>query len=310
LQIAGLPRPTLPPRQSSGRLELARWLTASANPLTPRVMANRVWLHLLGRGLVETPDDFGSTSEPPSHPELLDHLASEFVRNGWSIKRLIRTIVLSRTYRLSSATASLAKLDDGPLVKDPDNRLYWRADLRRLQIEPLRDSLLAAAGELTTERPAGIQVAGIGGKSIKSVAHSLLDLDSPYRSVYLPVLRSHVPETYSTFDFPDPCQIIGRREVTTVAPQALFFMNSRFVTGCAETTAELLLRAPLATNTARIDWLYRRLLARPPSSDEQADALAFLEQIASNPSSSQSPVESWTTVVQALMASAEFRYIR
>jgi hypothetical protein len=302
VKIKGLPPLAKPAANSSGRLELARWIASPKHPLTARVAVNRIWLHLIGQGLVATPDDFGVTSEPPSHPELLDHLASRFMNDGWSVKKLIRAIVLSRTYQLSSATLGHAGNDT-----DPQNVLCWRANLRRLEFEPLRDSLLAASDQLTLDRPEGIQVVGIGGKSAKTQVQSLLGLDAPYRTVYLPVIRSRVPETYSIFDFPDPCQIAGRREVTTVAPQALFFLNNSFVIDCAEATAARALKRPGANDSARVTWLYRQLLSRGPSPAEVRDALELLRDLGGN---STSDVAAWTTLVQGLIASAEFRYLR
>ncbi|MBL8827583.1 MAG: DUF1553 domain-containing protein, partial [Planctomycetaceae bacterium] len=302
VKIAGLPPITKPGPNASGRLELARWIASPRHPLTARVIVNRVWQHLIGQPLVATPDDFGATSEPPSHPELLDHLASRFIADGWSIKKLVRTIVLSRTYQLSGATRGQPAHE-----ADPQNTLCWRANLRRLEFEPLRDSLLVAAGELTFDRPEGIQIAGIGGKSAKSQVHSLLDIDAPYRTIYLPVIRGRLPETFNTFDFPDPCQIAGRRDVTTVAPQALFFLNSRLVTDCAEATAARVLKSSSTTDAARLTWLYQTLFARAPTADEVTAAAGLFKDLQRHGADAES---CWTTLVQGLLASAEFRYIR
>ncbi|HEX3871495.1 MAG TPA: DUF1553 domain-containing protein, partial [Pirellulales bacterium] len=251
-----------------------------------------------GTGLVATPDEFGMSGELPTHPELLDHLASRLVADGWSLKRVIRRIVLSRTYRLSSNT-----LVNSAREADAANTLYWRANLRRLEWEPLRDSLLQVAGSLSTERPEGVQVSGIGGKTSKSKTGSLLDITDPYRTIYLPVLRAAVPESYSTFDFPDPCQISGRRDVTTVAPQALFFMNSRFVESCAQGAAQKWC-VEIPREEPRIDGAYRRIFGRSPTSDEIAETQRLLADVAG------SEVERWGVLVQALVASAEFRYLR
>lgn len=177
--LSGLPGIS---RDASGRLQLARWIVSPDNPLTARVMANRIWEHLFGQGLVRTVDDFGSTGEAPTHPELLDHLSTRF-RETWSMKSLIRSIVLSRTYRQSSAGQT-----DGQRI-DPGNELYWRMNLKRLEVEPLRDALLVAAGRISFERPRGIQVAGTGGKGKWGETRGLLGIDAPYRTLYLPVLR-------------------------------------------------------------------------------------------------------------------------
>lgn len=303
VRIPGLP--AMPPIAdgASGRLELARWIASPEHPLTARVAANRVWSHLFGRGLVRSVDNFGTQGEQPSHPELLDHLAARFIASGWSTKGLIRSIVLSRTYRLSSAGLQLAK------QRDPGNELYWRGTMRRLELEAIRDSLLLAAGRLEHMRPESIQVAGMGGKGRGGVVRSLLDTDAPYRTVYLPVLRSLMPELYSTFDFSDPCQIAGQREVTTVAPQALYFMNGGSVIACAQAAAEELLRPARSSDADRVATAYLRLLSRPATADEIDAALDLMNDL-NPPASARDPrLHRWTTFVQALLASAEFRYL-
>lgn len=304
VKIPGLPGIAAISAKNSGRLELARWITSPDNPLTARVMANRVWAHLFGAGLVATVDDFGANSEPPPNPELLDHLAARFRDDGWSVKKLIRAIVLSRTYRQSSDGRADAQ------EIDPQNLFFWRMNIRRLELEPLRDTLLAVSGRLTTERPQGVQVAGIGGKSRLSAVSSLLAFDAPYRTVYIPVIRSRVPEEYATFDFPDPCLIQGQREVTTVAPQALFFMNSAFVTGCARRCASQLLKEVDAIDAARVAWAYQHVLGRPADGDEVAQAIEFVRTLRPASSEKEPDLYRWTVLVQALLSSAEFRYVR
>lgn len=303
-QIPGLPRGPAVAANSSGRLELARWITSAEQPLTPRVMANRVWQHLFGVGIVRTVDDFGINSEDPTHPELLDHLAVQFRRDGWSLKKLIRSIVLSRTYRLSSKHQTAAATSDG------SNSLYWRMNLRRLEMEPLRDALLEVAGRLELEPPTGVQIAGIGGKSSQSQVRSLLRFDSGYRTVYLPVIRARLPEEFTTFDFPDPCLLQGQREVTTVAPQALFFLNSDFVVECARDTATRMLAAELSDDRARIDWIYRRCFARPAEASEVTGALQLIRDLQPAATERDPELYRWSALIQALFASAEFRYLR
>lgn len=303
LLIPGLPRGIPSSASSGGRLELAQWLTSAEQPLTPRVMANRVWQHLFGAGIVRTVDDFGTNSEVPTNSELLDHLAARFRNEGWSIKKLIRRIVLSRTYRLSTASQTAAQeIDSG-------NTLHWRMNLKRLEIEPLRDSLLEIAGRLVLDPPEGIQIAGVGGKSSLSQVRSLLRFDSGYRTVYLPVIRAKLPEEFSTFDFPDPCLLQGQREVTTVAPQALFFLNSDFVSGCANDTAARMLDVT-TTDKSRVDWIYRRVFARPATPDEEAAAIKLVEDLQPGTNVRDADLYRWTTLIQALFASAEFRYLR
>jgi hypothetical protein len=303
LRIAGLPRMEAVPGGASGRMELARWIVSDENPLTARVLANRIWLHLFGAGLVRTVDDFGVNSEPPTHPELLDHLAIQLRENGWSQKELIRSIVLSRTYRQSSAGRADAH------ERDPQNALVWRMNLKRLEWEPLRDTMLAVAGRLQFERPEGIQVSGIGGKSRQSQVASLLPIYAPYRTVYLPVIRARLPDEYGTFDFPDPCLLLGQREVTTVAPQALFFMNSDLVASCARQAGEALLKAD-ESDAERVASVYRRVLRREPAADERADALRLLSELEPAGEAREEELYRWTALVQALFATAEFRYVR
>jgi hypothetical protein len=276
----GMPAlPPLPkiPAKSSGRLELAQWMTQNTHPLTSRVMVNRLWQHLFGEGIVRTVDDFGTTGSNPTHPELLDHLAIRFVENGWSVKKMIRTMMLSRTYRLAST--------GNPEHPDAGNKLRWRQNPKRLELEPLRDTLLQLAGQLTFDRPQGIQVAGTGGKGRHGVTRGLLSPEDPYRTIYLPVVRDNVPELFSTFDFPGPTQIKGQRDVTTVAPQALFFMNNPLV---EELAAEIADKAGKEVKTA-----YKLVLGREPSLEEIADARDLDLQ----------------TLVQALLGTAEFRYV-
>lgn len=302
LRIPGLPRLPAIPSDASGRLELARWIALPEHPLTARVFVNRVWLHLLGKPLVPTVDDFGSSGEPPTHPELLDHLATRFVEQGWSVKSLIRSIVLSRTYRQTSRSRPKGE------AIDPQNALYWRADVRRLEVEPLRDSLLHAAGRLTFDRPDGIQIAGTGGKGRAGHVRSLLTIEAPYRTIYLPVIRSTLPEMFTTFDFPDPTQIQGRRYVTTVATQSLFLMNNALVLDCARLAASRVLEND--SDDERVREAYLLLINREPSADERSEGLEFLRSL-NPPQDERRPDEyRWTCLIQALMCSAEFRNVR
>ena len=304
LRIPGLPRIEAIDDDSSGRLELARWIMADDNPLTARVLANRVWQKLCGAGLVRTVDDFGVNSEPPTHPELLDHLATQFREDGWSLKRLIRRVMLSRTYQISSAGQAAAH------EQDPQNEFYWRMNRRRLELEPLRDALLVVAGRLETERPTGIQVMGTGGKSRLSQAASLLPFDSPCRTVYLPVIRAHLPEEFGTFDFPDPCLLQGQREVTTVAPQALFFMNGDFVVDCANQAASELLADGPSSDDERVTRTYQRALQREPTADEIQQAIALVESLQPASNARDPDRYRWAALIQALVSTAEFRYLR
>jgi hypothetical protein len=287
--------------ETSGRLELAEWLASPDHPLTARVMVNRVWGHLFGHGIVGTVDNFGLSGEAPVHPELLDHLATRFVENKWSVKSLIREIVLSRVYRLSTTHEA------GNAAKDEDNRLHWRANLRRLEAEAIRDSLLAAGGMLQTERPDGAPMDASDRPNAKGKGKKRGDaadpIASPVRSVYLPVMRSKLPGMFTVFDFAEPDQVNGQRDVTTVPPQALFLLNNPFVVDVSKKAAERILAQDLPDEPSRLRYAYAYTLCRYPTDAEVTRSLAFLEEGGENREAS------WTALTQALYSSAEFRYV-
>ena len=302
--------------QESGRLQLAAWLTSEQNPLTARVWVNRVWLHLFGRGLVDTPDDFGVTGSKPSHPLLLDHLAGTFMDQGWSTKELIRTIVLSRTYQMASdVTGNGQELD-------PDNLLLWHMSLRRMEVEPFRDSLLAVSGKLNLERPSGTgmqpHVAGIEKYEFNSGLKVPPEmLTSTHRSIYLPVIRGSLPEMLQLFDFADPNTLIGQRDQTTVPSQSLFLMNSTTIINLSGDTADRLLSHSELDNAQKLDLLYELTLSRKPSSAEKATALEFLagdQGLVTQPNETRMDEElvrqAWISVCQAVFASSEFRHVK
>ncbi len=293
LQVANYGPPPEMPTNSSGRLELARWIVDPANPLTSRVMANRVWHWLIGVGLVRTVDNFGTTGETPSHPELLDHLAVQFVQQGWSVKKLIREIVLSRTYRLSSTQIEQQT--------DPQNRLLAHMNRRRLDAESLRDTMLSVGGTLKLE---------MGGATFPANLKTDVgfQFQTPRRSVYVPVFRSSLPEIFEVFDFANPSMVTGRREVSTVAPQALFMMNHTFVRTQARLAAEqLLAKADLAVPD-RIDHAYLQILGRHATETEVSLSQGFLESVSDT--TEQAQVNAWTQMVQSMFLTIEFRYIR
>ena len=292
-----------PPAEQSGRLELARWLTHPDHPLTARVFVNRVWHHLLGAGLVRTVDNFGMTGEPPSHPKLLDHLAIEFVANGWSTKTLIRQIVLSRTYRQAST------FDEAAFQIDPDNRLLWRASKRRLDAEVIRDAMLVAAGDFDTVRPEGSLVARvIGDRPVSLIGLDKrvpTDLDgSRHRSVYLPVLRDRLPDVLDLFDFAEPSLVTGARETTNVPLQALYLMNSPFIHDRAVSLAR---RVGAKSGDAKEQVMQAFLLcfSRPPDSEELKLASEFLGQ--QTKANGEDEPQVLVSFCQALLATAEFR---
>ena len=257
----------------SGRRELADWLASPANPLTARVIVNRVWLHLFGRGLVPTPDNFGAAGARPSHPELLDTLAVEFMNDGWSIKGLIRRIVLSRAYGLDSAH------DPRNFEADPDNALVWRMSKLRLEAEAVRDALLFVGGRLANGPPVGSAVARVGEGLALFVRVEGLDASDTHRSVYLPVVRDRVLESLALFDFADPSLVTGERATTTGPAQALYFLNGPLVIRQAEALADRV-RAIEGDEAHRVDRAYRIALARGPTAVERDRALAFLREFA------------------------------
>ncbi len=288
------------PGQQSGRLELARWITHPDHPLTARVLANRVWRHLLGAGLVRTVDDFGRTGEAPSHPELLDFLARRLLENGWSVKSLIREIVLTDTWQQSSAHRADA------FEKDPDNRLLWRQPKRRLDAEVIRDAMLAVSGQIDLSRRPGSLVNLLSGQSVSLVGFNDKlppDLDgSRHRSVYLPIFRDQLPDILEQFDFAAPSLVIGDRDVTNVPLQALYLMNSAFVQEQARALATRLARAK--DDSARVRRAFVLCFNRPPDPIESAKSLAFIEQTRATADEETA----LTTFCQSLLASAEFRF--
>ena len=298
---------TPPPiTQGSGRRELARWLASRDNPLTARVMVNRIWLHLFGRGIVPSADNFGAAGEPPDHPDLLDTLAVSFMDQGWSVKRMIRRIVLSRAYQLGSSH------DARNFEADPDNALVWRISPRRLEAEAIRDAVLSASGKIDLKPPVGSAVA-LAGEGIAGPQRGFnQDARDMHRAVYLPVVRDQLPESLSLFDFADPSLVTAARATTSGPTQALYLMNSPFIIRQAEAAANRL-RAIEGDDDARIKSAYLRFLSRLPTEPEKARAREFLARfVTGNAASDQGEgrlAAAWTALCQALFASAEFRYL-
>jgi hypothetical protein len=242
---------------------------------------NRAWHWLFGAGIVRTTDNFGTTGEAPSHPELLDHLALRFLEDGQSLKKLVRRIATSSTYRMSSDVAGKAP------DSDLENRLLWRANRRRLDAEAIRDALLAVSGRLRTEPVTGPTYASTLASDY-GYRHS-----EPVRSLYVPVFRNALPELFDVFDFADTSMTTGRRSASTVAPQALFLLNNPFV---REQAAAAAARLPRGDEAARVERAYRMALGRRPTESELAAALRH------GPAGA--------TLFHALFASADFRYVR
>ena len=275
---------------SSGRLQLADWIAHPDNPLTARVWANRVWLHLMGSGLVRTPDNFGSRGETPTHPELLDFLACRLRESGGSLKKLVREIVLSRSYQMASRGGAT----------DPENRLLGRRDLRRMDAEVLRDAMLAISGELDPAR---------GGSTMTYSGRLFVPLESvplpvdPWRrrAVYLPIYRgTSPPDLLDAFDFAPPGLVTGRRASTTVPTQALFLMNSPFVLDRSRALARSLLKRTELDERGRLDLLYRKVYSRRPTDAQEQRSLQFL---------GAGGEDAWTDLVQAQFSSNEFLFL-
>jgi mono/diheme cytochrome c family protein len=279
----------------SGRLDLAKAIADPANPLTARVFVNRVWEHHFGKGLVGTPSDFGLRSDPPIHPELLDWLADRFVRGGWSVKALHKLILLSHTYRQRS--------DDRPecAAADPENRLLWKFNRQRLDLEALRDSMLAVAGRLEPT---------VGGPAVDLLKEPFV----PRRTVYGFIDRQNLPGMYRTFDFASPDTHAPRRYTTTVPQQALFLMNSPFVVQLAQALAARPEVAQASPAEPRVEALYRLLYGRPPSAEEVELGVRFIDEASRErerpeggaPATKLSPWEQYT---QVLLLANEFAFV-
>jgi len=320
---------TSPFSSGSGRLELARCITDDSDPLLARVMVNRVWLHLFGRGIVPTPDDFGALGQPPTHPELLDWLANWYRTDaGWSTKKLIRLLVTSSAYRMSS-TAEDPQAEE----KDPNNALFHRMSLKRLEGECIRDAMLTISGRLDPK---------MFGPSVPTHLTEFMDgrgrpgssgpIDGAgRRSIYLEVRRNFISSFMRTFDTPVPFTTIGKRTVSNVPAQSLILLNDPFVLSQARLWAQNVLSdevasagsspgpnhaspAPLASPESRIRKMYLAAFARVPSQDEEAKAIAFLKQQATAYGLAENEwlhnEQVWTDLCHVLFNVKEFIFIR
>lgn len=298
------------PTEQSGRVELARWLTdaeTGAGSLTARVLANRLWHHLMGRGIVRTVDNFGRMGEAPSHPELLDYLAAELIASGWSMKSLVREIVLSRTFGLSS------KHDEACHAIDPENVYLWRAHRRRLEPEAMRDAMRMAAGELdlrpmeSTVWYLGDQATAVGDNKNRRRT------DFPCRSVYLPVIRNDLPEIFEAFDFADPHATTGMRPQTTVAAQGLFLLNHDSVMDMALATARRLIAASGDIEPPRVvEQLFTWTVGAPPT-DSERDSIVQFVGVMSDELAEQgvedARLQAWALACHAVFASSRFQIL-
>lgn len=327
------PEPVSLSPKSSGRRELAEWLTDPAHPLTARVMANRVWGYLLGQGIVSSMDNFGSTGATPTHPELLDYLAVRLVKNDWSIKQLIREIATSRVYQLSSS------FDEASHLADPDNHFLWRHQPRRLEAEVIRDCMLAIGGQLDRSRPQRSLIAEAGpaivrdgalvtGSSSQMSGGSMveemtrrrrgddgsgvrlkqvsLDAKSNHRSVYLSIARDQVTRSMDVLDFADPNRPVGKREESNTPDQGLYFLNNPFVIEQSKALARKVATDPDADSLAdKLKLAFELVYGRPAERKELRAARNFCTVMRKEPMEKQ-----LTAFCQALFASAEFRYTR
>ena len=290
---------------SSGRLQLAEWIVSGQHPLTARVLVNRVWQHLFGRGIVNTPDDFGFYGSRPSHPALLDDLAIRFMNEDWSIKNLIKIIVLSRTYQLDSYIE-----DEELLSVDPDNIFVGRHSRRRLDAEANRDRILQASGNL---------IAGSTNGSAVDKLDVLLNWPpgeakylhqaSNHRSIYLCMLRDAQPPDLVAFNLPDGFSVTGLREKTDITTQALFYLNSPLVVEQSKVIANDVLGNENVSDEKRVAKMYLKVLRRVPSANEAVAALDYIERVRAKLKGNDEFVRSWASFCQVLLASNEFRYI-
>ncbi len=302
------------PADHSGRLQLAEWLTGAAGPLVARVTVNRAWQKIFGRGLAASVDYFGLRSEPPSHPELLDHLARQFLDDGWSYKRLLRRMVLSRTYRQASGVSDASQ---NFLTADPDNVRLWRMSPRRLDAEMLRDAVLQTSGQLQPSAGGPAlnpqfqeNVGGLDPKDVNPISFSLRkfrDDQSQIRTIYLPVVRSSQQrgpgDVLNFFDFAQPAQLTGSRPTTAVSSQALFLLNGPLFKDAAEKIAgDTLSNSTLADDRQRLASLFLRVWNRPLTTNDESVALEFLN-------TSPDPRDAaWRQLIHALLVSNEFLF--
>jgi len=314
---------------TSGRLELAEWLTSPANPLPARVMTNRIWHWLFGKGIVESVDNLGSTGHKPSNQALLDYLALRFQQEGYSVKRMVRELVLSHAYQLSSV------FDEKCFAADPENALVWRMSKRRLDAECIRDAMLAVSGDLQTQPPVGSAIAMARDGMINSprgprgggISEETISAETAVRSVYLPVARDLLPDSLALFDLPEPSLVSGERETTNVPSQALYLLNSPFVGNRAARLGErVMVGYPAGPNAGlaaflreRIEYAYWLAFSRPPDNVERTAAMNFFNRFPAGWAQGSSGLAgvrdaeaakaAWTNFCRALFASAEFRYL-
>ena len=331
------------PANTSGRRELANWLASRDNPLTARVMANRIWQHLIGQAIVSEPDNFGASGPAPSNQELLDYLAVDFMDNQWSVKHLVRSIATSRVYRLSSA------FDKNRFEADPDNKYAARANARRLDAEAIRDAMLTISGQIDLNRPKASLIASFGtsligpngpvtlpttalamaGDSKPGATKGAPDIRSvlraagrnpnanPFeapnynRSIYLPIARNSLPRALDVFDFAEPSLVVGSREASNTADQALFMLNNRFVIEQSDALARKLIKES-STSNERLASAFSAVYGRQATQKEMRVATEYVRKALEekkNLPNEQRNFQTFSEFCQALFCSAEFRLI-
>ena len=287
--------------QGSGRLELAQWLSSANNPMTARVMVNRLWVHNFGEGIVRSPDNWGKMGERPTHPELLDWLASRFIDSIWSVKKMQKLMLMSATYQMSSDPSA------DSIAADPENKLLSHFNRRRLSVEEIRDSMLAIDGTIDYEMGGTLQK-GFGTDGENSNGRLSLNPEKvKRRMVYLPLRRSNLASLLNLFDFGDSVTPMGKRVLTNVAPQALFAMNSGFV----QERSGMLSKQLLAKNPdaqARVVEAFRLILNRAPEGDEKDALLTYIAKFRQK-YPARTEAEAWQSVSHILFASSEFFYL-
>jgi hypothetical protein len=301
---------------TSGRLALAKWLTDPEHPLTARVMVNRIWQGHFGEGIVRTPSNFGTRGNAPTHPKLLDYLSREFIADGWSIKSLHRRIMLSSAYRMSS------DYDAANCAADQNNEALWRMNRRRLDAEPIRDTLLAMGGNLDLTMFGRDKSFNPQGYVFDegNVVNKQIFYDAPRRSVYMPIVRNAMYDFFAAFDYSDSSIAIGRRPSTVVAPQALLMMNNPFVVEQAERFADSVLTKNQLEDPERIELAFLKAYGRPPSQSEMNDSVDFLAEmrqnaddgsvgLASDQTVDPGELYAWKNLCHVLVAASEFIYI-
>ncbi len=346
VQVLDHAKLTIAPKKASGRLEYADWLTSKDNPLTARVAVNRVWQQLIGKAIVTEPDNFGFSGPAPTHPELLDYLAVQFMQNQWSTKQLIRSIVLSRVYRLSSAH------DESRFQIDPDNSKLARANVRRLDAEAMRDSMLAISGKIDLSRPHASVIAsfgqvqmgpngpiqvppaameflsgqGVSRKNFQGMAAARarggnanpIEAPTNHRSVYLSIPRNSVPRALDVFDFAEPSLVVVTRETSNTPDQALYMLNNPFVLEQSDALASKILKVA-STNQEQITQAFRFVFGRDATQEERKVAMDYFRNVKTTQTKSkrfagkvnddQQVLQSLSQFCQALFCSAEFRFL-